>query len=156
MVTGVSAVLCGLASVGSILLFQRQGGAPRLVATCVFTAPVFLAWAVLRRQLVVRSEGLAVQGLLRRKLIAWAKVLAVEQTRRSFVIITTEGDVSAGWIDGAQRDLLFRKVLELAKLSLEPKEPRWGIVARFTRSQTPERISAEQILRSRRGKQDLP
>ena len=155
-VAGTSGLLCGLAAFGSTYLFLRQGVPLRLAAAGVLGAPFLLAWGILRRRLIVGLDGLEVRGPLQSKTIPWLDVLAVEQTRRSFVIITAKGDISAGWIGSSQRDLLFRKVLELSKLSLEPKQPRWGVVARFIRAHVPARISPEQILRARGGEQDTP
>ena len=60
---------------------------------------------------------------------SWDKIVRLEETRKSFVIITSKGNISAGWIDPSRRDLLMRKVLELAKLTYVAEPPRWGIKA---------------------------
>jgi hypothetical protein len=141
-------LVCAAGAAGSLLLFLQNGGSTRLAAFAVLAGPALLAAGLARRKMVVRVEGLVVRGILRTRDIPWDEVLAVEQTRRSFVIITEKGDVSGGWITPDRRDLLFRKVLELARLALEPREQRWGIIARFVRSGPPSRITPAELLRT--------
>ena len=113
-----------------------------------------LAAGLIRRKIVVDTDALTVTSLFRMRRVEWPSVLAIEQTRRSFVIITEQFDISAGWIAADRRDLLFRKVLELARLALDGKEPRWGITARFVRTAAPNVIPASQLLRPQNKKQE--
>jgi hypothetical protein len=152
------AVLAGLvgavAALANVWTLLSGGGVLRAVAAVVTAAPAILAAGLLRRRIVVDKEELHVSGLVKTMRIPWSEVIAIEQTRRSFVIITEEGDVSAGWIDPSGRDLLFRKVLELGKLALDPEKPRWGIVARFVRREPPVVISTSELLKTRPPQQE--
>ncbi len=143
----------GLASVGAVvgnvLSFIRDGGAARICAAVVLLVPCAIGMALWRRRITLETTAMYVNGIVRTRRITWSEVLAVEQTRRSFIIITEQGDVSAGWIAAERRDLLFRKVLELAKLALDPTEQRWGIKARFVRRPS-ELIPSSALLRSNR------
>jgi hypothetical protein len=154
VVCALTGALCLLAAVGNLVSFFQSGIVLRLVAALVLTAPGVLATGLIRRRIVVDTDTLAVTGLLRTLSVEWPAVLAIEQTRRSFVIITEQFDISAGWIAADRRDLLFRKVLEQAKLSLDAKEPRWGITARFVRRADPSVIPASQLLRPKSKQQE--
>jgi hypothetical protein len=145
-ISGLIGLVCGTVTL-AVLFSTTTALTRRLAAAAVLAAPAVLAAAVVRRRIVVEAEGLAADGLFRSVRVGWREVLAIEQTRRSFVIITERGDISAGWIDGDCRDLLFRKVLELARLTLDPSEPRWGVVARFLRAGGPELIRPNDLKR---------
>ena len=146
--------VCAAAAAYSMWQYALTGASIRIGAAGLLGAPCILAVLLSRRNIIVDAVGLHVESILRTRTIAWKQVLAVEQTRRSFVIITEQGDVSAGWIAADRRDLLFRKVLELARLTLEPREQRWGIAARYLRMQAPDLISAEELARSRKSPED--
>ena len=120
----------GLAS-GILALVVGAGGAERLPLAAVLALPALLGAAVLRRRVVVRPEGLESQALLGRRVIPWSQVLRLDQTRCSFVVETSQGPVSAGWIDGRQRERLLRLVLQHAGLTLSAEPLRWGLVARY-------------------------
>ena len=140
-------LLCAAAAVGSLLQYREHGETARLVGAFLFLLPILLAAFVLRRRIRLEAAGVQVTGALRRQVIAWEDVLAIEQTRRSFIIVTSAGDISAGWIAPSSRDLLFRKVLELARLTLEPKQQRWGVIARYVRGQTAGVVRAADVIR---------
>lgn len=149
VISAIIGILCVITAVANLVDATVLNWSVRLPAAGLLFLPYLMALWIVRRKVVLSADGITVSGVFRRRHIPWSDVLAVEQTRKSFVIITAEGDVSAGWIAAETRDLLFRKVLELAKLALEPKEQRWGITARFIRSPEPNLISPAQILRSR-------
>ena len=154
VVAALAGLICAFAAAANLVSVFSGGGAIRLAAAIVTFAPAILAAALLRRKVVVGLDALTTYGLLRNRTIPWSEVIAIEQNRRSFVIITEQGDISAGWIDSNRRDLLFRKVLELARLALDPEKPRWGITGRFVRRAEPNVISRADILRSRSPEND--
>jgi hypothetical protein len=154
VVSALTGLASAAAAVQNLALWIRGGGQVRLIAGIVLLSPCLLAIAVARRRIVAAADGLIAKGLLRSLTIPWQDVLAIEQTRRSFVIITERGDVSAGWIAEGRRDLLFRKVLELARLTLDQHEPRWGLKARFIRRQSLAFISSSDLLNSREASKD--
>jgi hypothetical protein len=145
-ISAAAGLLCVAAAIGSFALYVRTGDLVRVVGGIVLGLPALLALGIARRKFVLGTEGLTVTGLVRSRHVGWPEVLAIEQTRRSFIIVTERGDISASWIAAASRDLLFRKVLELARLVLEPKEQRWGIRARFIRSQPSNLIRGADLL----------
>jgi hypothetical protein len=148
-IAAAAGLICVVTAGANLYAFTLGGGFVRLIALLVTAAPAVLAAGLMRRKIVVDRDLLITSGLLRTRSIPWPEVMAIEQTRRSFVIITEQGDVSAGWIDASRRDLLFRKVLELAHLALDPHEPRWGITGRFVRRASPGFISPADIVSSR-------
>src|SRR5690348_1059058 len=92
-VTGATiGMLCGLAAVSS-LASSRGAIFARLTAALLLALPCLLAAGLWRRKIVLTGEGLASTGMARTRSIPWPEVLAIEQTRRSFVIITAGGDI---------------------------------------------------------------
>lgn len=119
-------------------------------AAIVLAIPCILAMTVVRRRIEVRDDALVSVGLIKTREIPWSGVRRIDQTRRSFVFVTDKGSVSAGWIAAAQRDLLFRKVLEKAKLTISPEKARWGILAQYVPRAQPIRFTAPADRRTER------
>jgi hypothetical protein len=130
LLSGVSAALLLVRMIG-------HGDAGRLPGFFVLLLPCALAAAAWRQRIEVREEGLRSTTLLRRREIPWRQVRRIDQTRRSFVFVTEQGNLSASWIAPADRDLLFRKVLERAKLTFKAGENRWGIKAQYVPREQP-------------------
>jgi hypothetical protein len=112
-----------------------------VAAAIVLALPCILAATLLKRRIEVRDDAFVSVGLLKTREIPWAGVRRIDQTRRSFVFVTDKGSVSAGWIAAGQRDLLFRKVLEKAKLTISPEKTRWGILAQYVPRAQPIRFT---------------
>jgi hypothetical protein len=130
MLAAAFGVLCALAALYELWLFT-QDGARHLLGAGVLVLPGLFALALLRRRIEVHPDALRSVTLLGPRVARWTGVRRLDQTRRSFVVLTEAGAVSAGWIDPARRDLLFRKILERAKLTISHEPARWGITAQF-------------------------
>ena len=131
--TQVSGVL-GLAGLIAAIVARKP---LNLVAVVVLLLPAIVAWLVTRRAIHLTDEGMENVTLFGKRLIIWADFQRIDQSRKSFVFVTNRGVISAGWIDPARRDLLFRKTLEKAKLVFRPGQPRWGLRAQYVRRDQP-------------------
>lgn len=123
--------LCAWAAVWQVWLFAATGEARRLLAALIVGLPCGLAAAVWRKAVVVEEEGLRSTTLCATRVVPWTAVYRLDQTRRSFVVETQAGPVSAGWLAQAERDRLLRLILQKARLTASRERLPWGLVARY-------------------------
>lgn len=117
----------------------------RLGLAGVLMLPPALAAATQRRRIEVGPAELRCVTLLSDRHIPWTRIRHLDQMRRSFVVETEMGSVSAAWIEPRERDRLFRLVLQYGKLVMAPKtELRYGIRARFVPRQQPIRLERKE------------
>ncbi len=111
-----------------------------LLAIVVMAFPAIFATILNTRYIRLTEDCIEDQRFMSRRNVEWREVLKLDQTRKSFVIVTTKGEISAGWISPERRDLLFRKILEKAKLVMSPSPTKWGVRAAFVPRAVPIRL----------------
>ena len=134
VVTAIMSGLIGILGFVAILTSGRVNNSPALL---ILVSPIIIALLVAKRNIHLTDEGLETTSLFKRRMIAWTDFVRIDQTRKSYVFVTNRGTISAGWIDPKQRERLFRKTLERAKLIFRPVEPRWGLKAQYIRREQP-------------------
>ena len=125
-----------LAFVG-LIVGVASGRSVSLQAAIVLLLPTVVALALSRRSIHLTEAGMNSNSLFGYKFVPWNDFVRIDQSRNSYVFITNKGVISAGWIDPKDRERLFRKTLEKAKLIYRPAEPRWGLKAQFVRREQP-------------------
>lgn len=140
--SGCGALRCALGA-----LFGEGAGA--LFLGSLLLAGAIAGYAVQARAVVAGPEGLASVHAFGARRVAWSDVLCLEQTRRSFIVETRKGPVSAGWIDPRSRDRLLRLVLQYAKLMATSEGLRFGLVARYIPRQRPIAFGAPEAGKER-------
>ena len=124
-------ILSAFATANQIYVTLHSSNPPWLTAILVMSFPAIFAIAFNSRCILLTEEGIEDKRFMKKRIIPWEGVLKIDQTRKSFVIVTTVGEISAGWISPDRRDLLFRKVLEKGRLVMSPSPTKWGIKASY-------------------------
>jgi hypothetical protein len=128
----VVGVFSALSLVGAVALIVGGKSGSLFLALLLQIGLTLVGVVILRRYVRVNEETLEVSTLFGSKAIPWEDVLALEQTRRAFVVVTTQGNVSAGLL--VNRERLQRLIMQYARLRHDPQPTRWGIVARYVQT----------------------
>jgi len=109
----------------------RYGSLPAMVAlTFLLLLPSFVGAAIIGRRIEVMQDAIRTVSAIGSRTVDWSGVKGIEQGRTSFVIETSSGPISAGWIAPKDREQLLRLVIERAKLTrIDPS--RYGLMAQY-------------------------
>jgi hypothetical protein len=126
--------VCSLLCLGGIIYGWFHKGHRDLVISllrpAILWTPIAISEYLRHKKITVSNEGIISTNWLGSRSAQWAGVKRVDQGRRSFVIETTSGPISAGWTAPKERETLLRLVIERAKLTrVDPS--RYGLIAQY-------------------------
>lgn len=124
---------CAAASLLAVAMAVAQGRWEPLAGALVLAAPVAPAAAGIRRRVTVCESGLNSTGALGTLRVPWEAIRRVDVSRRSFVVESQAGPVSAGWLAASCREELLEAVVRGADLVPAWTRLPWGVRARYVR-----------------------
>jgi hypothetical protein len=130
-ILGVAGAGCAIVAGAQIVAFLTSGDVRHLGAAVALLLPGVLVFMVSRRRVIVAAEELRSRTLFHERVIPWSAIRRLDKTRGAFIVETSHGPVSAGWLAAHEREQLMRLIIEHAKLVAAMSEPRFGILASY-------------------------